>query len=57
MNIDIDESDCIMIQKGGGEVGKRGVEAAGSSDPAKAGAGALSLEVVVETEGDGGGGG
>jgi hypothetical protein len=25
MNNDIDESECIVIQKGGGEVGKRGV--------------------------------
>jgi hypothetical protein len=24
MNTDIDESDCIVIQKGGSEVGKRG---------------------------------
>jgi hypothetical protein len=57
MNTDIDDSDCIVIQKGGGEVGKRGVKAAGSLDPAEAGAGALSPEVVVEAEGDGGGGG
>ena len=33
MNTDIDESDCIVVQKGGGEVGKRSVEVAGSPDP------------------------
>jgi hypothetical protein len=33
MNTDIDESDCIVIQKGGGEVGKRSVEVVGSPDP------------------------
>ncbi|KAM0701564.1 hypothetical protein Q7P35_010472 [Cladosporium inversicolor] len=43
MNTDIDESDCIVIQKGGGEVGKRSVESAGSKDPAIADASALSL--------------
>jgi hypothetical protein len=57
MNTDIDESDCIVIQKGGSEVGKRGVGVIGSPDPAEAGAGALSPEVVVEAEGDRGGGG
>jgi hypothetical protein len=30
MNTDIDDSDCIVIQKGGGEVGKLGVELVGS---------------------------
>jgi hypothetical protein len=30
MNTDIDDSDCIVIQKGGGEVGKPGVESVGS---------------------------
>jgi hypothetical protein len=57
MNTDIDESDCIVIQKGGSEVRKRGMGVAGSPDPAKTGAGVLSPEVVVEVEGDGGGGG
>jgi hypothetical protein len=57
MNTDIDESDCIVIQKGGSEVRKRGVGAVGFTDPAEAGAGAPSPEVVVEAEGDGGDGG
>jgi hypothetical protein len=34
MNTDIDDSDCIVVQKGGGEVGKRNVEVVGSPDPA-----------------------
>lgn len=33
MNNDIDESECIVIQKGGGEVGKRGVGLGGSKGP------------------------
>jgi hypothetical protein len=53
MNTDIDESDCIVIQKGGSEVGKRGVVVAGFPDSAEAGAGAPSPEVVVKAEGDG----
>jgi hypothetical protein len=57
LNTDIDDSDCIVIQKGGGEVGKRGVELAGSQGPANAGAGALSPEVVVDVEARGRGGG
>jgi hypothetical protein len=40
MNIDIDESDCIMVQEGGSDVGKRSVGVAGAKDPAEAGAGA-----------------
>ena len=44
MNTDIDDSDCIVVQKGGGEVGKRNVEAVGSQDPANADAGTPSLE-------------
>jgi hypothetical protein len=57
MNTDIDDSDCIVIQKGGGEVGKLGVKVAGSQDHTDAGAGALSPEVVVDAEVEGGGGG
>jgi hypothetical protein len=33
MTTDIDDSDCIVVQKGGGEVGKRGAKFAGSQDP------------------------
>ena len=55
MNTDIDDSDCIVVQKGGGEVGKRNVEAVGSQDPANADAGAPSLEPGEEAE-DGKGG-
>ena len=55
MNTDIDESDCIVIQKGGGEVGKRSVEYAGSKDPANADASAPSPEVGERAE-DGRGG-
>jgi hypothetical protein len=36
MNTDIDESDCTVIQKGGGEVGKRSAGLAGSPDSANA---------------------
>jgi hypothetical protein len=57
LNTDIDDSDCIVIQKGGGEVGKRGVELAGSQGPANADAGTLSPEVVVDAEARGRGGG
>jgi hypothetical protein len=57
MNTDIDDSDCIVIQKGGGEVGKRGVESVGSQGPANTDVGALSLEVVVDVEARGRGGG
>jgi hypothetical protein len=57
MNTDIDDSDCIVIQKGGGEVGKPGVELAGSQGPADADAGAPSPEVVVDAEARGRGGG
>ena len=55
MNTDIDESDCIVAQKGGGDVGKRGVGLAGSKDPADAGASAPSLDVGERAE-DGRGG-
>jgi hypothetical protein len=55
MNTDIDENDCIVIQKGGSEVGKRGVGLAGSKDPADAGASAPSPEVGERAE-DGRGG-
>jgi hypothetical protein len=55
MNTDIDDSDCIVIQKGGGEVGKRSVEFAGSKDPANADASAPSPEAGERAE-DGRGG-
>jgi hypothetical protein len=42
MNTDIDDSDCIVVQKGGGEVEKRSVEVAGSPDPPNADASAPS---------------
>lgn len=55
MNTDIDESDCIVIQKEGSEVGKRGVGLAGSKDPAGADAGVPSTEVGGGAEGNRGG--
>ena len=55
MNTDIDDSDCIVIQKGGGEVGKRSVEVAGSPDPPNADASAPSPEAGEGAE-DGRGG-
>jgi hypothetical protein len=55
MNTDIDESDCIVVQKGGGEVGKRSVEVAGSPDPPNADASAPSPEAGNRAE-DGRGG-
>ena len=55
MNTDIDENDCIVIQKGGSKVGKRGVGLAGSFDPADAGASAPSPDVGERAE-DGRGG-
>jgi hypothetical protein len=44
MNTDIDDSDCIVVQKGGGEVGKRNVEVVGSPDPVNADASMPSPE-------------
>jgi hypothetical protein len=44
INTDIDDSDCIVVQKGGGKVGKRNVEVVGSPDPANADASVLSPE-------------
>ena len=55
MNTDIDDSDFIVIQKGGGEVGKRSVEVAGSPDPPNADASAPSPEAGEGAE-DGRGG-
>jgi hypothetical protein len=55
MNTDIDDSDCIVVQKGGGEVGKQSVEFMGSPDPPNADASALSLEAGERAE-DGRGG-
>jgi hypothetical protein len=45
MNTDIDESDCIVIQQEGSEVGKRDVGLAGSKDPADGDASTPSPEV------------
>jgi hypothetical protein len=55
MNTDIDDSDCIVVQKGGGEVGKRSVEVMGSPDPPNADASAPSPEAGERAE-DGRGG-
>jgi hypothetical protein len=44
MNTDIDDSDCIVVQKGGGEVRKQNVEVAGSPDPPNADTSAPSPE-------------
>jgi hypothetical protein len=55
MNTDIDDSDCIVIQKGGGEVGKRSVEVTGSPDPPNADASALSPEAGERAEDSRGG--
>ena len=55
MNTDIDDSDCIVVQKGGGEVGKQSVEVVGSLDPPNADASAPSLEAGERAE-DGRGG-
>jgi hypothetical protein len=55
MNTDIDESDCIVVQKGGGEVGKRSVEGVGSPDPPNADASAPSPEPGEGAEESGGG--
>jgi molecular chaperone DnaK (HSP70) len=55
MNTDIDENDCIVIRKGGSEVGKRGVGLVGSKDPADASASAPSLDVGERAEDSRGG--
>jgi hypothetical protein len=55
MNTDIDDSDCIVVQKGGGEVGKRNVEVAGSPDPPNADTSTPSPEAGERAE-DGRGG-
>jgi hypothetical protein len=55
MNNDIDQSECIVIEKGGGEVGKRGVGLGGPKGPASADAGAPRLEAGERAEGEGGG--
>ena len=55
MNTDIDDSDCIVVQKGGGEVGKQSVEFIGSLDPPNADASAPSPEAGERAE-DGRGG-
>ena len=55
MNTDIDDSDCIVVQKEGGEVRKQSVEFIGSPDPPNADASMLSLEAGERAE-DGRGG-
>jgi hypothetical protein len=55
MNTDIDDSDCIVVQKGGGEVRKRSVEFVGSPDPPNADASIPSPEAGERAE-DGRGG-
>jgi hypothetical protein len=55
MNTDINDSDCIVVQKGGGEVRKRSIEFVGSLDPPNADASAPSPEAGERTE-DGRGG-
>jgi hypothetical protein len=55
MNTDIDDSDCIVVQKGGGEVGKRNVEVAGSPDPPNADASTPSPEAGERAEDSRGG--
>jgi hypothetical protein len=55
MNTDIDDSDCIVVQKGGGELGKRSVEVVGSLDPPNADASAPSPEAGERAEDSRGG--
>ena len=55
MNTDIDDSNCIVVQKGGGEVGKRNVEVVGSLDPPNADASVPSLEAGERAEDSRGG--
>jgi hypothetical protein len=55
INTDIDDSDCIVVQKGGGEVGKQNIEVAGSPDPPNADTSVLSPEAGERAE-DGRGG-
>jgi len=50
MNTDIDDSDCIVVQKGGGKVGKRSVEFIGSLDPPNADASVLSPKAEERAE-------
>ena len=55
MNTDIDDSDCIVVQKGGGEVRKQSVEFVGSPDPPNADASVLSPEAGERAEDSRGG--
>jgi hypothetical protein len=50
MNTDIDNSDCIVVQKGGGKVGKQNVEVMGSLDPPNADASTPSPEAGERAE-------
>jgi hypothetical protein len=50
ISTDIDDSDCIVVQKGGGEVRKRNVEVAGSPDLPNADASMLTPEAEERTE-------
>jgi hypothetical protein len=53
MNTDTDESDCIVVDPGGGDVGRRGAGLPASPDPAGAAASAEVGKAAVE-EGEGG---
>ena len=55
MNTDIDDNDCIVVQKGGGEVGKRNVKVVGSLDPPNADA-SMPIPEAGERAEDGRGG-
>ena len=55
MNTDIDDSDCIVVQKGGGEVGKQNVKVVGSLDPPNANASTPSPEAGERAEDSRGG--
>jgi hypothetical protein len=53
MNTDTDQSDCIVVDPGGGDVGRRGAGLPASPDPTGAAASAEVGKVAVE---EGGGG-
>ena len=55
INTDIDDSDCIVVQKGGGKVRKQSVEFVGSPDPPNADTSVPSPEAGERAE-DGRGG-
>jgi hypothetical protein len=53
MNTDTDGSDCIVVDAGGGDVGRRGVGLPASLDPAGAAASAEVGKAAVEEGGRG----